>query len=212
MHEYEVEKKMKKVKNVILYSRIDSDKYGTSELDSQEDNMREFCAKNDLCILNSVREIADGYLGEWSRPVLHDALEEARLGKNCVVMVSDLDRLSERASFICSLMSETRARFIAVTHGIYYKTMPMQFVAVMNEEKYKMRCAAQGKESVADTQEGKIRFAKHMKPAIQMMIDSGLSLDDLTDRLGIFGRKSLPSMDGSWWWTREDIEEVLKLG
>lgn len=212
MHEYEVEKKMKKVKKVVLYNRIGSDKYGTAQLDIQESITRDFAERHGLEVVHSFKEISNGYLGQWSRPVLREALDTARGEKNCVVAVSDISRLSKRAMLIMSLMEENTAKFISVANGIYYKTMPLQMTALMNQENYKTKCLENGTELLRDTLEGRITFARHMKPLLQMLLDSGKTVDDLEEMLGICGRRFVKNIDDSWWWSREDIDEVLKLG
>lgn len=210
MYEEEVVKKMKRVKNVIIYNRIGSDKYGRHSLDVQEQINREFAFDCGLNVLESVSEVADGYLGMYSRPGLLHAMETARLAKHCVVLVSDVNRLSRCAGFVAGLIGESRARLIAVKHGLYYKTLSMQFAAIMAEEEYRQKCEREGREMVKNNLEGKIRFAQKYKPLIQDMLRS-VGREELENMLGIGSRWPLPNINNSCWGSA-DIDDVLNLG
>lgn len=211
MHEEAVEKKMKTVTDVVLYSRIGHDKFGTASLDVQDKIMREFAEKNKLRVLDTFREITCGYYGEWSRPVLREAMESIRHKKHIAIMSSSVDRLTKQAGYLANMMEDSRSRFIIVKHGVYYKTMPLQFDAILVEDAYRQKCEALGVEMLRQTKEGWLKFSKHMKPAIQGLLDAGLTMADVEKKLHWTERPYFPCIDG-WGWTPEQIKKVIALG
>jgi DNA invertase Pin-like site-specific DNA recombinase len=103
----------------IGYYRVSTDKQGQSGLglDAQRERVQRFAADNGLKLIGELTEIETGKGSNAleRRPVLRDALAQAKRAKACVC-VAKLDRLSRDVHFVSGLMAQ-RVPFVVAELG-----------------------------------------------------------------------------------------------
>ena len=213
--------KITKVIGLIRVSSLKQEKSGLSLRAQREDILR-FAAQNNLEVLEIRQEVCSG--GSFIRPVLFKAFEDARKIKNCSVITSKLDRLSRRTSFI-STLTDNDTPIIVAECGMYVPIFELQLRAVIAEEekrkigqRTKRACSvkrdkgepmgwhlpqladkagsirAMGTEAVKDEAD---RFALLMKPMIERMKNSKMTLSAIADELNSHNIRT--QRGGKWW-------------
>jgi len=186
------------MKTLIGYIRVSTKDQGVSGngLEAQHAAILKFAADNGYELVEIVKEVASGKLGLQDRPVLKAAITKA-LKMKATLVVSKLDRLSRDAAFIMNLMN-TRVQFVIAQFGEQADPFMIHMYAVLGEKERKMigqrtkdaltalqakgvklggpntgdvyRLGNSANASKADT------FAERMRPAIQRMLDAGMSM------------------------------------
>ncbi len=123
---------------LIGYIRVSTDEQGKSGngLDAQTAAIVKFADDNGYHLLEIVQECASGKLDLALRPVLKAAVAKSlKLGAK--IVVSKLDRLSRKASFIFNLM-DSRVKFVVVQFGDNVDEFMTHVYAVLGEKERKM--------------------------------------------------------------------------
>ena len=186
-------------------------------LEAQRSVIIQFARDNNFELIEIVTEEASGKLPLEERPVLKAALLKAAKLKATLV-VSKLDRLSRKASFILNLM-ETRAKFAVAQFGINADPLILHIYAVMAEKERKMisertsaalqalkakgvklgnprtLVAAQIKGGATNATKAD-EFAKKMRPTVERMRRDGMTLAAISEELNHNGTKT--ARGGLW--------------
>lgn len=215
-------------KHLIGYLRVSTDEQGRSGsgIEAQEAAIRKFAADNDYTIVKFVQEWASGKLGFEDRPVLADAVAEARK-TGAIIAVSKLDRLSRQVEFISSLMNR-RVKFVVVALGEDVDPFMLHLYAAFAEkerivigERTKAALAALKAKGVPlgfalhkDPQaivvaraNGSARnaskadeFANKMRSTIERMKNCGMTAKAIADELNVQGVRT--ARNGTWQATQ----------
>jgi DNA invertase Pin-like site-specific DNA recombinase len=212
--------------NVICYARVSTKEQGDSRngLQAQIEDMKRFCAQNNLNIIAIYEEVVSGKYDLDRRPILKQAFKEASKIKDCVVLTSKLDRLSRSAAFIMNLM-EKNVKFIVAECGINCAPLMIHVRAVIAEDERKkigertkaglaivkakgkslgmhnpnvaaVMSKAVAKGAAANKAEADA-FADFMKPIIARMRDTKMSVHAIADELNRHGNKT--ARGGQWY-------------
>lgn len=124
---------MKPIKEIIGYTRVSTKEQGESGngLEAQKQAIHKFAQDNGYKVLDIVQEVASGKRDVHERVKLREVIARSLKAKATIV-VSNLNRLSRKASFIFNLM-DTKVRFIVAELGENVNEMMIQFGAVMAE-------------------------------------------------------------------------------
>ncbi len=124
------------MRQVVAYFRVSTDKQGKSGLglEAQREAVRRFVAAEGLELLGEHTEVETGKGADAldRRPVLRDALAQARKAKGAVV-VAKLDRLSRDVAFISGLMAQ-RVPFIVAELGADADPFMLHIYAALAEK------------------------------------------------------------------------------
>jgi DNA invertase Pin-like site-specific DNA recombinase len=205
--EHPLEKQISKIKNVIMYSRVSP--YWQDELsfEVQEERMFAFADMNGLSVIGAARETAAGSLEPYSRPVLQQALQDCKNQKRCVLLVSDVDRLTEYAALVYELNTDKTIRFISAKHGMRADHLHVSMSAILAQENNRVRCEFEGIDVVRVSEEGRKRFAQNKKPMIENLLKYGLTMEEVVTNMENIRMETL---DG--FWSVDVIENILKIG
>lgn len=128
------------MKNVILYGRVSGREQGRSGLGlaHQLEEMKKFCAANDLNIIAHYEEVVSGKYYLERRPVLSQAVAHSKRASNkkdgdCFILASRLDRLSRENGFICELLKKG-VNFATVETGLDCGPLLLQIRSSVAEE------------------------------------------------------------------------------
>lgn len=96
-----------KNKKAIIYRRVSTSEQNRSGLglDAQLESCERFCADNGYAVVADFREAQSGKGSDKDRPVLAEALAQAK-AQGCVLVVSKLCRLSRSVFFVSKLVQE----------------------------------------------------------------------------------------------------------
>lgn len=220
---------MDKVKNVIGYCRVSTSKQEERRngLEGQIAEIKRFAEHHGLNLIAIREEAVSGKHGLDRRHVLRKALQDAESMKNCVVLVSKLDRLSRSASFILNMMEQSK-KFLVAELGFDVRDLNIHIHAVFAEDERK-RISERTKAGLAQTKRLKgtklgmhnpkvyaanfkatvnaakavktdaDAFAAHIKPVIARMRQVGMSVNDIAAELNQQGNKT--ARGGKWYPT-----------
>jgi len=130
---------MKPSKQVIAYARVSTTEQGKSGLgiEAQIEDMKRFASYHGIEIIDTRVEIVSGKYDLDRRPILKQAFKDAHK-QGASILISKIDRLSRKASFIFNLMdSSTKygsAKFIVAECGIDVSPLEIQLRASFAEE------------------------------------------------------------------------------
>lgn len=205
---------------LILYTRVSTKEQGDSRLgiQAQQDVLERFAEGGNHTVVARLEEVVSGKLGLDRRPVLKAALKAAKQD-GCIVLVSKLDRLSRKASFIFNLMDTTTA-FATVEDGLDCPALTLHFKAIIAEDErkrigertkaalnqLKLKGVKLGgitsghviaiEKSNATNKAEADTFASFMRPVIERMRNTGMSINDIAIELNEHGNKT--SRGGKW--------------
>lgn len=208
---------------LIFYKRVSTKEQGDSRLglDAQQAELERFATIGNHTTVAVMEEVVSGKYDLDRRPVLKKALQTASK-EGCIVVVSKLDRLSRKASFILSLM-DTKAAFASVEDGIDCPPLQLHVKAIIAEderrrigERTKVALAQaklRGKKlggfvknhdlaiqrSAATNKAEADAFAEFLKPVIKRMRNSGMSVNSIAQELNEQGNKT--ARGGKWYAT-----------
>lgn len=218
------------MRQAVIYRRVSTSEQGKSGfgLEAQLEAIKRFCDVEGFEIVTEYQDVASGKLPIEGRPGLAAALEKARKHR-CPVIVSKLDRLSRDVAFISGLMSR-EVPFIVAELGADTDPFILHLFAALSEKERRMigertkaglaakrakepewipgnrtnleearRKASDAKKAVASD------FANRMRPEIERMQRSGMSLNKISTHL-----KSMrvPTARGGLW-TAKAVSRVL---
>lgn len=225
-------------KKAVAYLRVSMDEQGKSGLglEAQEACIRDFAVQEKFEIVEFLTEVSSGKLGIEDRPVLKEALAQAKKLHGYVI-VAKLDRLSREVSLISGMMS-AKVPFIACNLGVDADPLLLHIYAAVSEQERKMigqrtKAALAAKkvrepwwkpgkaktpEKAANQAAGRARgnetahtlaaaFAEKTYPVLRKYRDSGMSLVDIAEQMNILGVKT--ARGGLWYPTT--IKNVLEL-
>lgn len=124
----------------ILYTRVSTAEQGTQRngLEAQLATLQAFCSREGIHPLAHFEEVASGGLDLQDRPVLAQALEQAKR-RRAILLVSKLDRLSRSVAFISELMRDHRAaRFATAEDGLEVDPFMLHLKASFAEKERRM--------------------------------------------------------------------------
>ena len=123
-------------RNIVSYLRVSTDRQGKSGLglDAQRDAIARFAAAEGLDVLAEFVEIETGKGTDAldRRPVLSEALAQAKAGKAAIV-VAKLDRLSRDVAFISGLMAQ-KVPFVVTELGADCDPFMLHIYAALAEK------------------------------------------------------------------------------
>ena len=209
------------VTKAIAYYRVSTTAQGKSGLglDAQQATVRTFCERERIELLSEAVEVETGKGSDAlnQRPVLNATLNTAQR-EDAAVIVSKLDRLSRDVHFISGLMAH-RVPFIVAELGkdadpfmlhLYAALAEKERTLISQRTKEALRAAKvrgvilgnrtnledarrRGRESNA---RGAVAFVEKVKPAIQPLLDRGVSYRQIALRLNKMG---VPTARGGVW-------------
>ena len=212
------------MKKAIGYIRVSTDDQGKSGngLDVQRAAIVRFAADNGFELTEMVEEWASGKLDLEDRPLLAGAVAKC-LKSKCVLLVSKLDRLSRKVSFIANLMN-TSLLFIVTEFGADVSPFMLHIHASIAEQERKLigertkgalkALAARGKVlGYADhkdpativlarakgnaTNAAKAdAFAAKLRPTVERMVRDGMTSKAIAEELNTNGIKT--ARGGNW--------------
>lgn len=220
------------MRQAVIYRRVSTSEQGKSGLglEAQAEMIKRFCESDGFDIVAEYQDVASGKLPIESRPGLAAALEKARKLR-CPVIVSKLDRLSRDVAFISGLMSRG-VPFIVAELGADTDPFILHLFAALSEkerrmigERTKAGLAAkklkepewipgnrtnleEARRKASDAKKAAARvFADRMRPEIERMQTSGISLNKIAAHL-----KSMrvPTARGGVW-TAKAVSRVLSV-
>lgn len=209
--------------NLIFYRRVSTKEQGDSRLGllAQKEALERFAQQGNHTILGDMEEVVSGKHGLDRRPVLKTALQKAAK-EGAIVVVSKLDRLSRKASFILSLM-DTGAPFASAEDGLECPPLQLHVKAIIAEDERRRigertkaalaQVKAQGiklggitsnhaqavAKSVATNKAEADAFAQFVKPVILRMRKAGMSVNAIAEELNQQGNKT--ARGGKWYAT-----------
>lgn len=196
------------MKKLIGYCRVSTERQKSSRngLLAQREEIENFARTHGFEIVEIVEESVSGKFDLEYRPVLKEAIEKCKKTKATLV-VSKLDRLSRRASFIMNLM-ETKLDFVVAELGLDVSPFMLHVHCIVSEHERhtigaRTKAALQAKKikdpswnpgnptnfeeaqtkgcavlkSMADT------YAKGVEPIIEGMAAGGMSLRSIAKHL-----------------------------
>lgn len=209
----------------IIYTRVSTQEQGQERngLEAQLKACLDFCQQQGVLPLLHMEEVASGGLGLEGRPVLAKAFTLARKRK-AFVLVSKLDRLSREVVLIASLMAQG-VRFVTVEDGLEAEPFLLHMKAVVSEHERKTigrrtrdalaakmaRGEPVGRAAWANPEVSSRRaveastravkatadaFASQVAPMVRALAASGLTYQQIADRLNASGT---PSARGARW-------------
>lgn len=210
------------MKHLIGYVRVSTDEQGQTRngLEAQREAIERFAADNGYHIVDIVEEVASGKLDLEDRPVLAKAMAMASKNKNVHVVVSKLDRLSRSSAFINNLMDNAKVRFIVTELGEEVNNFMLRiYAAVAQQEREvisqrtkaglaakKARGEALGASRDIILKAGTLGrqlqankaddFAIRLKPTVERMQKSGMSLRAIAEELNANGTRT--ARGGEW--------------
>lgn len=226
------------MKKVILYARVSTEDQKRSGLglEAQLEDMQNFCKLHNLQIIDTCEEYVSGKYDLDRRPVLKGAFEMADRIKDCYILTSKLDRLSRRESFIHGLLDKGR-KFMSVETGINCSPLEISLRSMIAQEerrkiaeRVKAAMAAKkargepmgthlprvraaipkaNKLSAAATQAEADAFAEFMRPNIERMRKSGMSVNAIAADLNKYGTKTAR---GRTWHAKTVCNLMGRLG
>jgi DNA invertase Pin-like site-specific DNA recombinase len=209
--------------NLIFYKRVSTSEQGDSRLglDAQQADLERFARNGGHTIIDSMEEVVSGKYDLDRRPVLKKALQRAAKD-GCIVVVSKLDRLSRKASFILSLM-DTKAPFASAEDGLECPPLQLHVRAIIAEDE-RRRIGERTKAALAQVKARGIKlggivknhdvgiqkgaatnkaeadaFAEFLKPVLKRMRDVGMSVNQIAQELNEQGTKT--ARGGKWYPT-----------
>lgn len=218
---------MKKL--AIIYCRVSSKEQGDSRngLEAQRSDCVAFAAANGFDVVEVVEEVVSGGYGMELRPVLKMAVEKCnKMG--ATLLVSRLCRLSRHALFIFKLM-ETKLKFCVAALGVNTNEFTLHIHAVVAEQERKL-IGQRTKEALAQlklkgvvlgnrsslkeaAQRGRDtnvlmadKFAEHMKPTVQRMLNAGMSYRAIAREFNAQGNKTVRGGE----WSAATISNIVK--
>lgn len=122
----------------IAYTRVSTQEQGDSRngLEAQDRAIAAFVSSGQHNLLASFTEVASAKHSVQFRPVLKQALAEAKRA-NAILLVSKLDRLSRSVEFISSLMNQ-QVKFATVEDGLTVEPMMLHMKAVFAEQERRL--------------------------------------------------------------------------
>lgn len=189
------------MKKMIGYCRVSTERQQSMRngLEAQRAEIIAFAEANGYEILDIVEEGVSGKYDLDYRPVLKASIQKC-LKMKATLVVSKLDRLSRRASFIMNLM-ETKLKFVVAELGEDVSPLMLHIHCVISEHERKAigsrtKAALQakkqrepewepgnpatlkeaGKKGARATAKVADMFAERMKPSIQRMQNAGMTL------------------------------------
>lgn len=214
-------KKEKTMANLIFYKRVSTSEQGDSRLglDAQQADLERFARNWGHTVVDSVEEVISGKHGLDRRQVLKKALQKATK-ENCVVIVSKLDRLSRKASFIMCLM-DAGAPFASAEDGLECPPLQLHVKAIIAEDE-RRRIGERTKAALAQVKARGVKlggitsnhalaiakssatnkaeadaFAAFLKPVVERMRKSGMSVNSIAAELNEQGNKT--ARGGKWY-------------
>lgn len=205
---------------VIFYRRVSTSEQGDSRLglDAQRADLARWALANGHTVTNDVEEVVSGKHGLDRRPMLKSALLQASKDK-CIVVVSKLDRLSRRASFILNLM-DTHTPFATAEDGLDCPPLQLHIKAVIAEDE-RRRIGERTKSALAQVKARGVKlggitsgqaiaiakstatnkaeadsFAAFVRPLIERMRRDGMSINNIAIELNQHGNKT--ARGGKW--------------
>lgn len=216
------------MKQLIGYIRVSTDEQGVAGngLEAQKAAILKFAQDAGYVLVDIVQEVASGKLGLESRPVLKAAIAKS-LKMKAVLVVSKLDRLSREAAFILNLMN-TRAQFIVTQLGENVDQFMLHMYAVLAEKERKMigertksaleALKAKGvmlgnktnieaaREKASEAVSTKAdEFSMRLKPTVERMTASGMSLRGVARELNENGTKTARG----GLWTAQSVSNLV---
>jgi DNA invertase Pin-like site-specific DNA recombinase len=213
----------------IGYLRVSTREQGDSKLGlaAQREALRAFAEREGIELLDVVEEVASGGLDLSLRPVLTAALATARK-RRVYVLVSKLDRLSRRVDQISRLMAQ-RVPFVVAELGIDVDPFTLHIYAALAEKERRFigertKAALQAKiakegwragnphldqhrwKSNRTNAEKADEFARRVMPAIQRMLNEGMSRLAIARELNAI---QLPTPRGGEW-TSASVGNVIR--
>jgi DNA invertase Pin-like site-specific DNA recombinase len=201
------------------YLRVSTKEQGDSRngLDAQREEIVRFAEAKGYVLTDIAEEVASGGDGLDRRPVLQSILKRAAKGK-VVVIVSKLDRLSRDVAFISGLMAKG-VPFIVAELGDDVDPFVLHLFAALAEKERRMigertkRALAQlkakgmllgNRTNLAQAAEaGRLAnasnadaFALRMRPTVERMLRSGMSLRACSRELNQQGTST--ARGGAW--------------
>lgn len=199
---------------LILYRRVSTGEQGNSRLglDAQQSELHRWALIGGHTIIADVEEVVSGKHGLDRRPILRSALLQADK-EDCIVVVSKLDRLSRKASFILNLM-DTSTRFATAEDGLDCPPLQLHIRAVFAEDE-RRRIGERTKAALAQLKLKGVKlggvtsgqavanakaaatnkaeaddFAAFMRPVIERMRRDGMSVNAIAEELNLHGNKT----------------------
>lgn len=211
--------------DAVLYTRVSTQEQAKDRngLEGQLASLLAFCHREGINPILHLEEVASGGVGLEGRPVLARAFTLAAKVKG-LVLVSKLDRLSREVSLISTLMTQ-RVRFATAEDGLEVDPFMLHLKASFAEKERKMigertRAALAAKKArgepvgraawanpevssrravEASTRAVKATadaFASQVAPMVRALAASGLTYQQIADRLNASGT---PSARGARW-------------
>ena len=120
-------------RKAIAYARVSTTEQGKSGLgvEAQIEDMKRFASYHNIEIIDTRVEIVSGKYDLDRRPILKQAFKDAHK-QGASILISKIDRLSRKASFIFNLM-DSSTRFIVAECGIDVLSIQHSFVLAQNE-------------------------------------------------------------------------------
>lgn len=207
------------MKKVILYARVSTEDQKRSGLglEAQLEDMQQFCKLHNLEIVEVCEEYVSGKYDLDRRPVLKKAFDTAGRIKNCYILTSKLDRLSRKEAFIHNLLDQGK-KFMCVETGINCSPLEISMRSMIaQEERRKIaervkaalaakkargeplgtnipnvrraipKAVQKSKEAVQTEADA---FAEFMRPNIERMRKSGMSVNAIAADLNKYGTKT----------------------
>ncbi len=212
----------------ILYARVSTKEQGKSHLglDAQIAEMKQFCAYNNIEIIDIRTEVVSGGYPLDRRPVLKGCFADVKAKKDWYVLTSRIDRLSRR-SFLVEQLLDGNERFRVVECGLQASTLEIKMKSIFAEEERtkgadrtrralgakKLRGEPMGFK--LDVQKAKFEeihsasidaikaeadsFAAYMRPKMERMVKAKMSLKAMADELNFYQEKT--QRGGKWYPT-----------
>jgi DNA invertase Pin-like site-specific DNA recombinase len=224
----------------IAYLRVSTREQGRSGLglEAQREIIDQFAEQNDYEILWFVTEVASGGDSLVGRPILKEALDDAR-SRGCHIIVAKLDRLSRDVHFVSGLMAQ-KVPFIACNLGADVDPFLLHLFAALGEMERKTigqrtKAALDAKRArepdwkpgravtpdgierqMAGRSKGgkatrikSVEFASKLLPLVKAYREGGTYLSVIADRLNETGT---PTATGTGKWYASSVRAVLLTG
>lgn len=198
-------------------------------VEAQIAEIEAFAAANGYELIEIVEESVSGKYDLDYRPVLKAAIQKC-LKMKATLCVSKLDRLSRRASFIMNLM-ETKLKFVVAELGEDVSPLMLHISCIIGEAERKAigsrtRAALQAKKrredewkpgnpvnlreaglkGAASNIKMAVMFAERLRPSIQRMRTSGMTLYEIAKELN---EQEVKSARGGRW-TVQSVSNLTK--
>jgi DNA invertase Pin-like site-specific DNA recombinase len=221
-------------KKLIAYLRVSTERQQSSRngLEAQKDEIATFARLHGYEVIEYVEEGVSGKYDLVDRPILKEAIKKC-LKMKATLIVSKLDRLSRRASFIMNLM-ETKLKFVVAELGEDISPFMIHIHCVVSEHErhtigLRTKVALQAKKrrepewkpgNPTNLKEAGLKgaratakeadtFAERLRPGIQRMKASGMTLYAIAKELN---EQETKTARGGVWTTQSVSNLARRLG